>query len=138
MQLPTPEARANISSSSSESDFGSFVPRLQSQHQENGPSLQNFQDKERNQRLPSRGPPDARLPLHVGICRNCRRLYKRSEVSKGVEVNTTYSKLRFHNFRAGRVLTLMICSYRGEERNKSRGSFENYALVFPKHYLWTF
>ena len=81
MRLPAPEVRANVSSSSSESDFGSFIPPHPNQRQERNTPTQRV-DRERVQRVQSRGPSELQVPLHVGICRNCKRLYKRSEVSQ--------------------------------------------------------
>ena len=74
MRLPAPEARANISSSSSESDICSSLPS-------------QAQQGERRERGVGRGS----VPIHVGICRNCRRLYRRSGVStSSVLLNITH------------------------------------------------
>ena len=116
MQLQPPEVRPNVSSSSSESDFGSFLPPYTTHGQEKDTQA-SLSERERIQRVQSRGTPDPQLPLHVGICRNCRRLYKRSEVGykdSPAELNHLIS-------RAGKVFTMMTCLFRGGERNRNTG-----------------
>ena len=114
MRLPAPEVRANVSSSSSESDFGSHPNQRQ---ERNTPT--HRVEKERAQRAQTRGPSELQVPLHVGICRNCRRLYNRSEVRQvfwnGIQLTWIYY------FRADKVFTMMTCSFRGEEKSRNTG-----------------
>ena len=82
MRLPEPQARANVSSSSSESDFGIFPGSAARTNQSNETkdAIGTRRDQERVAFGQLRGPQEFKVPLHVGICRNCRRLYKRREV----------------------------------------------------------
>jgi hypothetical protein len=81
MRLPPSDVRATGSSSYDEVDYGPPIPQPQYQYLEY-PEKTYAPAPNQGQRAMPRSPPELRVPLHIGLCQSCSRLYKGPEVSR--------------------------------------------------------
>ena len=132
MRLPPSDVRATGSSSYPEVDYGPPIPQPQYQYLEY-PEKTYAPAPNQGQRAMPRSPPELRVPLHIGLCQSCSRLYKGAEVSEDQRIQclsvclfslvpSLLNVLIFVLIRATRVLIMMICSTRREEMSINTGT----------------